>query len=327
MRQISHIITDHNITVNFEGQTHIIPRNDPLADQLIQALRENRIHDIPNLISIAKRIEKLGQGDFTVQDDQILIKGQVAPAVLGRKIVRFANEGLPHLPLVHFAENLLQNPSFRAVQELFQFLEKNDHPITEDGCFIAYKKVQENFLDYHSGTFDNSPGKTPEVPRNQVNEDPNQACAEGLHVANFDYASHFQGNENGKMIEVKVNPADVVSVPFDYNFSKIRACRYEVLGEVDREHSEKISLRVMSNDVVSDQDDEPIEICQKCGSEDHSDEECELENHCDYCDRADCECDFIYFDTKKEKDECSSCGGDHINPKEDQYPWESELDD
>ena len=31
---------------------------------------------------------------------------------------------------------------------------------------------------------------------------------------------------------LKINPADVVSIPTDYNASKGRACRYEVIGEL-----------------------------------------------------------------------------------------------
>ena len=31
---------------------------------------------------------------------------------------------------------------------------------------------------------------------------------------------------------LKINPRDVVSIPTDYNDSKGRCCRYEVIGEV-----------------------------------------------------------------------------------------------
>ena len=31
---------------------------------------------------------------------------------------------------------------------------------------------------------------------------------------------------------VKINPRDVVSIPTDYDFSKGRACRYEVIAEL-----------------------------------------------------------------------------------------------
>ena len=158
-KKVNYIITDHSITVNFDGQTHTIPRGEKLGDQLIEALRERRLADIPNLISTARRIENLSEGNFTVRDGVIFVKGQPVPNQLGQKILRFSNEGLPFEPLVKFAENLQRNPSFRAVNELFQFLEKNDHPITDNGNFIAYKGVRGNFTDIHSGTFDNSIGK------------------------------------------------------------------------------------------------------------------------------------------------------------------------
>jgi hypothetical protein len=40
---------------------------------------------------------------------------------------------------------------------------------------------------------------------------------------------HFGG---ARTVIVKINPADVVSIPTDYDNSKGRACRYEVIGEV-----------------------------------------------------------------------------------------------
>jgi hypothetical protein len=41
--------------------------------------------------------------------------------------------------------------------------------------------------------------------------------------------SSFGGD---RTVIVKINPADVVSIPSDYNDAKGRACRYEVVGEV-----------------------------------------------------------------------------------------------
>jgi hypothetical protein len=221
-KKLACAITENNITVNFDNQTHIMSRTDPLADKLIQALREGRKDDIPGLISAAKRIERYGQGDFVVRDGQIFVNGQPVHEVLSRKILKFQAEGLPHQPLVKFAANLQKNPSFRAVNELFQFLEKNDHPITDDGNFIAYKKVREDFKDVHTGTFDNSPGQVVEMPRNQVNENSAETCSHGLHAANYAYASSFYSG--GLMLELEINPADVVSIPVDYDQAKMRVC-------------------------------------------------------------------------------------------------------
>ena len=259
-KKINWLITDHNITVNYDGQTHIVPKSDSLAQKLIEAVKANKLDEIPNYISVAKRMEHSTKGKFTVQDGQILINGVLAPRVLSEKILKFSEEGLPYEPLIKFADNLQKNPSFRAVNELFQFLEKNDHPITENGNFIAYKKVRSDFLDAYSGTFDNSVGNTVEMPRNQVNEDSTQTCSHGLHVANWHYAHDmYSAGANSVMLEVEVNPADVVAVPIDYNNSKIRVCKYTVLSVVDCENSSGLRITnttQQSSDYEDDEDDE-----------------------------------------------------------------------
>jgi len=268
--KFSWAISDSNVTVNFEGKTHIVPLHEPLAKDLIQALKEKRLEDIPNLISVAKRIEKMSQGEFIVQDGVILVDNIPAPKVLSDKILNFSNSGLPFEPLLNFAKKVQKNPSFRAVNELYSFLEKNDHPITESGNFIAYKRVRGDFKDIHSGTFDNSVGKTISMPRNQVNEDPDQTCSQGLHVANWWYAHTQFASSNSDtdiMLEVEINPADVVAVPNDYNNAKMRVCKYTVLGVVNSEHSSDVQLKYSgvapSNDIFEGnphfEDDYPFE--------------------------------------------------------------------
>jgi hypothetical protein len=205
----------------------------------------------------------MSHGEFTVVDGNIYVNGLVAPTALGNKIVKFSNEGLPFKPLIKFATKIQKNPSFRAVNELFQFLEKNDHPITESGNFIAYKRVREDFKDIHSGTFDNSVGTVVKMERNKVNENPNVTCSHGLHVANWDYAHTQFSSHNPStdvMLEVEVNPADVVAVPTDYNQSKMRVCQYNVLGVVDKENSSDIAVKY-TNSNYSDEDDCCIDSC------------------------------------------------------------------
>jgi hypothetical protein len=144
-------------------------------------------------------------------------------------MIEMLQEDFPVAPLVNFMENLMQNPSMNSVNELYGFLEKNNLPITSDGHFLAYKKVRENYLDCHSGTMDNSVGKIVEMERNQVDDVADRTCSTGLHFCSEDYLNHFGGE---RIMIVKVNPRDVVSIPSDYNRSKGRACRYEVVGEL-----------------------------------------------------------------------------------------------
>lgn len=317
--QVNWFITDQNVTVNYNGQTHIVKRTDALATDLIRAIKEGRMDDVPNLVSVAQAMEHKSKGNVVVRDGELFVKGVRVPTELARKIQRFIDEGLPYQPLVKFAENLQANPSFRAVNELFQFLEKNDHPLTENGNFIAYKRVRSDFKDIHSGTFDNSPGQVPEMPRNQVNEDPNQTCSNGLHVANWSYAhTQFASHDASSdiMLEVEVNPGDVVAVPVDYNQAKMRVCKYKVLGVVKTEFKDS-HLRVTNPDYAFDDeerdteldeevlplgDEEEVNTCVECGVEtDAGYQFCEDCNGCEDCGNIDCECD------------------------EDPYPWEDEL--
>lgn len=262
MTKINYIITDNNITVNYLGQTHIVPRVGELGEKLIEAIKSNQLEQIPNLVSVSKRISNFSNGKFVVKNDKIYVDDQVVCKYLGDKILNFSQKGLPFEPLIKFAQKLQKNPSFRAVNELYQFLEKNNHPITENGNFIAYKRVRGNFTDIHSGTFDNSVGNTVQIARNEVDEDPNRTCSNGLHVANWDYAHNLFASSDPKtdlMLEVEVDPADVVAIPNDYNQSKMRVCKYVVVQVVDSENSCETDLRYTNriNDRVVDEDNYP----------------------------------------------------------------------
>jgi len=292
-KRVNWLVTDGNITVNYDGETHIVKRTDPLADRLLKAVKENKFDEIPTLVSAAKRVESFSHGAFTVKDGRVHVNGIVAAQVLSDKIVKFANEGLPFQPLLKFAEKLGQNPSYRAVNELYGFLEKNDHPITSDGNFIAFKRVRSDFKDIYSGTFDNSPGQVLEMPRNQVDEDCTRTCSNGFHVANWEYAHTQYGSKTGTddvMLEVEVNPADVVAVPVDYSNSKMRVSKYKVLGVVTTPFEPTELLRTSHDDqsYKIEDDEDHDEYCEACG-EYFCRGECE--EVCQNCGEIDCDGD------------------------------------
>jgi ribosome modulation factor len=155
-------------------------------------------------------------------------------------------DGFTVEPLVNFMHNLMKNPSKRSVDELYGFLEKNNLPLTPDGHFLAYKKVRRDFKDIHSGTMDNSPGTVVEMERNMVDDNKDQTCSTGLHFCGLSYLDHFGGNDS-RVVIVKIDPADVVSIPSDYNGAKGRACRYEVIGEMGVKAEDAFTAPVQSN--------------------------------------------------------------------------------
>jgi hypothetical protein len=54
---------------------------------------------------------------------------------------------------------------------------------------------------------------------------------------------------------VKINPADVVSIPADYDNAKGRCWRYEVIGEMPREVAKAFVWPAIAEDT-----DEPVEL-------------------------------------------------------------------
>lgn len=174
---------------------------------------------------------------FAINGNVVTYNGRDLPNVMAQYIIRLKAEGFNLAPLEKFTENLFQNPSFRAINEAWRFIEANEMPITEDGCFIGYRAVTKDYKDIRTRTFDNSVGSVCEEPRNLVDENPDVTCSNGLHVCSLPYINGpgaGYGNYDSPWIIVKVNPRDVVAVPRDYKDTKLRCCRFEVVGELDR---------------------------------------------------------------------------------------------
>lgn len=239
-------ITNKNITIVFsDGIPKSVSSSDSVKfNEVLKAIKEERFSELDKLIDIKKSIKVSGDGRIKIDDDGASIDGQALPEALSTKLIEFFNNNIPTDYLLAFWDNLKKNPSYRSVNQLYSFLEKNNHPFTQDGFFMAYKKVRPNFKDIHSGKFDNSVGKIVEVPRNQVDENPEVTCSYGLHVANFDYACNHFGSSSDVLVLVKVNPADVVAIPTDYNESKMRVCKYEVVSVVEAPVREPLYVEI-----------------------------------------------------------------------------------
>ena len=223
------IIQGNNVTVVIGNKPHTISKTHITYQKVVDAIKAGDWETVQNVIEPKKVVLDFGQGRVSVKGETLYWDGQEFNGTLAARMIQMLQEGFTIEPLVKFMENLMENPSNRSVTELYAFLEKNNLPITPDGHFLAYKRVRGDYKDCHSGTMDNSPGKIVEMPRNKVDDNQNNTCSHGLHFCSEGYLKHFGGE---RTVIVKINPADVVSIPNDYNQTKGRACRYEVVGEV-----------------------------------------------------------------------------------------------
>ena len=240
------IIQGNNVTVVIGNKPHTISKTHITYQKVIDAIKAGDWETVQSVIEPKKIVLDYGQGRVSVKGETLYWDNEVFNGTLATRMITMLQEGFTIDPLVKFMENLLENPSKRSVDELYGFLEKNNLPITPDGHFLAYKRVRENYLDVHSGTMDNSPGKIVEMFRNKVDDDKDKTCSTGLHFCSEGYLKHFSG---ARTVIVKINPRDVVSIPSDYDNTKGRACRYEVVGEVDNNPDDEVEFNkpVQSN--------------------------------------------------------------------------------
>jgi hypothetical protein len=166
-----------------------------------------------------------------IRNGRVYFDGYVIQNALTQRMLQVQQQGFKMDSWIKFAAKLYSNPRKEAIEEIYLWLEESDLPITDDGDFLAYKRVTQNFKDVHTQTFDNSPGAVVEMPREAVDPVRANLCSTGLHFCSQSYLPHFA--PGGKVVLVKINPADVVSIPEDYSNAKGRTWRYEVLTEID----------------------------------------------------------------------------------------------
>lgn len=230
---IAHLIKTSSISMFPVGRAPVVIDADHLNyTAVLEALRAGEYDKALELADVATAVAIMTEGNVSVTDDGVTYKGQPITGYLASKMAAFFRDGLPVKHYCLFLDNLMANPSMTARNELFLFLEAADLPITDDGCFLAYKAVDAQLKDKRTHSFDNSPGQTLEMPRREVDDNRDRTCSYGFHVAAYEYAKNFLGSAGDRMVATKVNPADVVSVPSDYQNQKLRTCKYRVEFEI-----------------------------------------------------------------------------------------------
>jgi hypothetical protein len=239
---IPHISTVNGISLVLNGRPVHVSRTDQYYEQVLYALQTNqeegRLLEI--IEGMKRKVEKFCALTPTLRYEAgtVTYCGRHLNGYAAGKLVALVEAGHSDVqPLALFLDRLQRNPSNQTITHLYQFLEYGNMPITERGTFLAYKAVREDFKDIHSGKFDNTIGSVLEMPRRNVDDRRDVTCSYGFHVCSFEYLPYFAGT-NGHVMVCEVDPADVVSIPNDYNNTKMRVCKYKVIGEVEDYYDE-----------------------------------------------------------------------------------------
>jgi hypothetical protein len=253
----SYIILPHSLVVVTGGKQYTASDTHASYAAILEAIKTDNWEIIPSLMDVASHINKLGRDKITVVNGVVMFNGDEIHNTLTVRLLEMLSQGFNVDPMIKLLENLMANPLKTAIDEFYLFIEGNKLPITEDGCIIAYKRVNDSYLDLFSHTVVNTPAHllpggtmepvttinkvttevvngvtTVSMPRSMVDANRAIDCSVGLHFCSLSYLGEFhQGS--GRILLLKINPRDIVSIPYDYNNTKGRCWKYEVIGELE----------------------------------------------------------------------------------------------
>jgi len=273
------------ITVVLDGERHSINAGNGLFSKALEAYKVNDWDAFIACVNPTIRLKSLyaSYEGIEVKDGNLYVFGDPVHSTLATRVLSFLEAGLDCVHLFKFILKLNLNPSKRAVDELYTFLEHRALPITDNGNFLAYKAVREDYTDKYTGKFLNTIDAVLEMPRNKVDDDKNVGCSYGFHAGTVEYAKDFMGREGHLMI-VEINPADVVSIPTDCQFQKLRTSKYKVVGEYEIDLTDPL----YASRFETDQDDD-VDLwsddssCTECDSYSIDCDECNCCNNCCTC--------------------------------------------
>ena len=255
-------IRNGSMTAVINGKVYTVSNSHPNWSQVMRAVENGNEQLVVSLMNIPKAINKwFSEGNVTVRNGEVFYSSKKLGGVVVDRILEFMSQDLPVKPMIRFINNLMSNPSARAVQELYTFLEHKNMPITNEGNFLAYKGIQTDYFSCTAGDITvlkgrvvggrifNGVGEEIEVRRNEVDDNKENHCSKGIHAGSLSYATGF----GPRTVIVEINPRDVVSIPSDCSCQKLRTCKYKVIANyvapLDSTYQKPV-------EVVADTDDE-----------------------------------------------------------------------
>lgn len=281
-----------------DGKTHLVSEKHPNFSQVLEAAQDDSVPEeevmrLANLVAlVGDRLTRLSER-VSIVGNNVLFDGDPIRSEIADHIVRMVRESDERgwQSLVSFLEKVQTNPNEHSRESLYSWIAGRNFTLTQDGDLIAYKgvKIDEDGVSrsishgtamvngvVHQGAIPNPDGAVVEMPRSEVQHDTAVGCSTGLHAGTWEYASGFA---QGRVLTVRINPRDVVSVPTDCEAQKMRVSRYEVLSSVETAYQ---ATTWAGSDHSHEDEDYDVEddynVCDECGTE-----ELESPGYCDYC--------------------------------------------
>jgi hypothetical protein len=231
-RDINFLITRDSVTLSIDGNSEVASFDHVNFTVIRTHVLDNEFDEAMALMNVSVGIQNWGQGSLKIEDGKVVYVGMELTGKLVDRIIEMMVGGDTAFErFAKFLSKAMEQQSFTTRGRIMDFAAAGDIELDEDGCIIAFKNVRSDFKDKHSGTFDYSVGATPSMARHLVDDNHDKACSQGLHICSINYLKGFWGC-GGKTVRVKVDPRDIVGIPYDYKDSKARVCKMEVIEDI-----------------------------------------------------------------------------------------------
>jgi len=233
-----------------DNKAYVVESTHHNFDHIKHAIRDGDWSSIPGLINEGERIATyfatadshiVGKLKLDLRNNEVTYMDRVLPGVLVSHILDMYNDNFDLVPMAKFLKRLYNNPSAKAVEQLYGWMEANGITIDEEGYLVAYKRVQDNYTSFYDNLTLNKVGTQVQMPRNAVDDRSERTCSNGLHFCSQSYLPAYCSG-TGRVLILRIDPADVVSIPTDYKNAKGRACSYFVVGELQGEARTRVEV-------------------------------------------------------------------------------------
>lgn len=209
-------------------------------EEVISIINENYGNKIKEYNSLSNLMDRVSKSRYlSLRDDCIYwnaISPLTVPIELAERIIEAENskDELRLTTYKNFWTLMSLNPDEDCRKNLFWFLTKWGLKISKHGFFVAYRNVENTgeidtngnpiYTDHYSGSTRIVIGEMVCLDRSKCDTDSNVTCSCGLHCAGAGWLDkNYYGNVG---IVTLINPADVVAVPKESNYGKLRTCAY-----------------------------------------------------------------------------------------------------
>lgn len=180
---VHYVAHEDHIAVFVNGEYLEVDKDEETLEAVVTAAEEGDGDAVKEMAVSEETRTVLSDERFELSSEGLVyLRGTDVPMpqLLGEKIQRFVDEGLPVDAMVNFWKYCILNPSAHSRDMLFGFLQTHNMPITKHGYFIAYKRVE--LADHYAEGADGEPEAVGKQIREEFRDDGQPYVEEDVRI-------------------------------------------------------------------------------------------------------------------------------------------------